>query len=315
MLPRLLICAALASTPAAPAAVLAQPAEPLRLTGLERLHFEPFDPEQIQGRCARELGLELAAELGSGPAPEHGAHRDPAPIDEFPCELGVSRHRLSLGGAVADSDAMLVEVVDWTNLRSKDTHWCLYANGRRTSCWRYNPHSESTRGKALANLTVHGVRAEGVVVLELLGSMARPQGAFWEYRTDLFLKLEGTALRPDYLVRRYLVGRPHERVVGDEDDWEIVSPPPYAATETLESRAGVVVAVERRVDEVSDADLERCGRPDGEFLLATDEMERLARCLVKSRDALVRERRLDEPTFIERDWMPSERRTDPPAPR
>ena len=128
----------------------AQPAaNVLRLEGLERLHFEPVDPESLEGRCAPSLAFHLGETL----PPEDAPGPPPDPQQDVTCDdLGVDRHRLPVGGRFSDAAITLVEAIDWPDQRIRDLYWCVYQERRRTGCWHFTPSSERSGGKGPGEL-------------------------------------------------------------------------------------------------------------------------------------------------------------------
>jgi hypothetical protein len=94
-----------------------------------------------------------------------------------------------------------------------DELWlALYDGGRRGDVWRFQALPEITDGKLLPNYWVGGARAgDGdTVVLDVLGSMYRPQGGWWTNGKDVTLAVRGED--PDapafsVLVEREVEGR------------------------------------------------------------------------------------------------------------
>ena len=72
----------------------------------------------------------------------------------------------------------------------------LYDGGRRSDVWRFQALPELTDGKLLPNYWVGGARAgdADTVVLDVFGSMYRPQGGWWTNGKDVTLALRGEAL-------------------------------------------------------------------------------------------------------------------------
>lgn len=271
-------------------------AEELDFRGLERLYFQPFaDPAEVETHCASHLRSLLPSSLSSSvSAPSVTDLAEEAICERF----ALADHPLPL----PTEEVVLREVRDHNHPRIHGQYWCLYSGRRRTGCWHFAPLLERTENKMLSPLFFErAVLDDGLLVLQVAGTMARPQGAFWLHRADLVFDARGGSVELLHVIRRFVVYQGYSTAVpkGD-DDFEIVTPPPMVAWEQRSEKDGSPVVVVRRVEEVQQRDLDRC-EVDDLFDGSRDEVERWVRCLTED-GASVSVRRLDEPSFIERGW-------------
>jgi hypothetical protein len=253
----------------APGGADAAPA--FRLTGLQRLYFEPVDRGNIPPDV-RALLPDVLTKAG------HEADEDVAVRD------------LRLPGA---ERVVLRELFDQRHPRIAETWWAVYDGGRRGDVWRYSASSGLASGKALVNLRCEDVAAGdgGSVVIRLAGRMSRPQGAWSIAGKVLTLRPS-----PDGLAFAHL-----RNAYGFFHGYDNGEAPPSVAVAS--ERADGDGFEERRLDPAPEALLARCGfrGPDDEGdPLSWDALDRAAACVAEAPGHTTARRKQDERSFSER---------------
>ena len=150
---------AMAILMAAPAPSPSPPSR-LRLEGLDRLYFSRVarlpDTAALEGVSVRDI---------------------PLPVPGWPRSV-VLRQVIAPGARI-------------------DELWlALHDGGQRSDVWHFRARPDLTDGKLLPNYSVAGARTSegGTIVLDLVGSMYRPQGGWWVHGKAVTLAVRGEAL-------------------------------------------------------------------------------------------------------------------------
>jgi hypothetical protein len=259
------------------------PPSRLRLEGLDRLYFARVgDAERLTAPAEVSAFLpRVIARSARLPDPEKFdgvfARDIPLPVPGWP------------------RPAMLRQVV-LSGARIDELWLALYDGGRRSDVWRFQARPDLTDGKLLPNYSVGGARAGagGTVLLDLSGSMFRPQGGWWVHGKDVTLEVRGTVLALQHVRAAYGFIHAYDRD-GDPD-----AP---ALSVTFERE--VDGRFERReLSPVSVAAIKACGaNVEADFIEAgTEDLETVAECVTRDPRSTVTWRRLDEPSFAERGY-------------
>jgi hypothetical protein len=274
----LLLTLAFAAAPSPPA----RPPSPLRFEGLDRLYFVRVgDAERLTAPAEVWASLPLAIASSAGlPDP---AKLEEAPVRDIPLPIPLWPRPVRLRQVVLPG------------ARIHDLWLALYDGGQRSDVWHFQALPALTDGKLLPNYSVGGARAGdgGTVVLDLEGSMYRPQGGWWVHGKEVTL-----ALRADTLALQHVRGS--YGFIHDYDRGPDADPP------------AISVMVERAIDgrferrelyPVSVAAIKACGA-DVEDSIAPGaaDLETVAACVTRDPKSKVTWRRLDEPSFAERGY-------------
>ena len=267
------------------AAPLPSPSAPgrLRLEGLDRLYFARVGgAERLTAPAAVSVFLPLAI-----------ARSAPLPNPEKLPDVSVADIPLPVPGW--PRPALLRQVVR-SGARIDELWLALYDGGRRSDVWFFQAMPDRTDGKLLPNYRVGGARAgEGAtVVLDLSGSMYRPQGGWWVNGKDVTLAVRGDVLALQHVRSAY--GFIHDYDRGADPETPALS-----------------VMVERQVDgqferrdlyPVPVAAITACGGGGEEDGIEAGEadLETVAECVTRDPKSKVTRRRLDEPSFAERGY-------------
>jgi len=251
----------LAVVMAAPAPSPSPPSR-LRLEGLDRLHFARVarlpDTAALDGVSVRDVSL---------------------PVPGWPRSV-VLRQVIVPGARI-------------------DELWlALYDGGRPSDVWHFQARPDLTDGKLLPNYSVAGARASGggTVVLDLAGSMYRPQGGWWVHGKAVTLAVRGGALVVQHVRGAY--GFIHDYDRGGDADPPALS---VMAEREVEGR------FERReLSPASVAAIKACGAhvEDDHIEAGSADLETVAACVTRDPKTTVTWRRLDEPSFAERGYKP-----------
>jgi len=277
-LPLLLALAFAAAPSAAP-----RPPSRLRLEGLDRLYFARVgDAERLTAPPEVSVFLPFAI-ARSARLP------DPAKLE------GVSVRDIPLPVPVWPRPALLRQVV-LSGARIDELWLALYDGGQRSDVWHFQALPALTDDKLLPNYWVGGARAGdgGTVVLDLGGSMYRPQGGWWVHEKEVTLAVRGDTLALQHVRGTY--GFIHDYDRGDD-----ANPPAFS------------VMVERVVDgrferrelyPVTVAAIKACGADveDDSIEPGTEDLEAVAACVTRDPKSKVTWRRFDEPSFAERGY-------------
>jgi hypothetical protein len=180
-----------------------------------------------------------------------------------------------------------------------DELWlALYDGARRSDVWRFQALPELTDGKLLPNYWVGRARAgDGdTVVLDVLGSMYRPQGGWWTDAKDVTLAFRGEALALQRVRTVYFFTHDYDR--GQDPD-----APAFGVLVERE----VEGRFERRdLYPVSVAAIKACGADVEEDRIepGPEDLETVAECVTRDPKSKVTWRGLDEPSFAERGYKP-----------
>jgi len=273
----LLLALVLAPPPASPS-----PPGRLRLEGLDRLYFARVGGA---GRlpAAAEVSVFLPLDL---------ARSAPLPDDQTFDGVSVNDIPLPLPGWPRPAVLRQVVLLDQ---RIHQLWIALYDGGRRRDVWRFEARPDLTDGKLLPNYRVRGARAGdgGTVVLDLSGSMFRPQGGWWANEKEVTLAVRGPALTVQHVRTAY----------GFIHDYDRDGNEPPAFTVLVERR--VEGRFERRdLYPVTLAAIKACGADVEEDAIApgANDLETVAQCVTRDPRSKVTWRRLDEPSFAERGY-------------
>jgi hypothetical protein len=209
---------------------------------------------------------------------------------------------------------VLRQLVDLNHPRIHGQYWCLYDRGVRSDCWFFSPTPTRADDKLLSALWLEDAAtgATGELLLRVRGTMVRPMGGWWTRGAELTFAVDGARLRYLHALVAFTVIQPYDRIepTGEIDEhgdaaYEVFVDPPMVAYEAI---AGSPSAIVRRVvDEATEAHLAFCGVDDlRETSGSFEDWRQLAACITAQGDAVVSERPLDEPTFIERSGVPSD---------
>ncbi len=269
------------------AAPPASPSSPgrLRLEGLDRLYFARVGgAERLTAPAPVSVLLPLTivrpARLGDPANSGQLSVVDiPLPVPRWPRPAAL--RQVVLSGARID-----------------ELWLALYDGGRRSDVWRFQALPELADGKLLPNYWVGGARAgDGdTVVLDVGGSMYRPQGGWWINGKDVTLAVRGEALALQHVRSAY--GFIHDYDRGQDPDAPAFS---VMVEREVEGR------FERRdLYPVSVAAIKACGADVEEDRIAPgrDDLETVAECVTRDPKSKVTWRRLDEPSFAERGYKP-----------
>jgi hypothetical protein len=277
-LPLLLALAFAAAPSASP-----RPPALLRLEGLDRLYFTRVGSAERLTAPPEVSAFLPRAMAGSTPLP------DPEKFE------GVFARDIPLPVPGWPRPALLRQVV-LSGARIDELWLALYDGGRRSDVWHFQARPDLTDGKLLPNYSVGGARAGdgGTVVLDLDGSMYRPQGGWWVHGKEVTLAVRGEVLALQHVRGTY--GFIHDYDRGDD-----ANPPAFA------------VMVERVVDgrferrdlyPVTIAAIKACGAEVGDDSIdpGTEDLEAVAACVTRDPKSKVTWRRFDEPSFAERGY-------------
>jgi hypothetical protein len=233
----------------------------LRLEGLDRLYFSRVsslpDTSALDGVSVRDISL---------------------PVPGWP--RPVVLHQVIVAGARID-----------------ELWLALHDGGQRGDVWHFQARPDLTDGKLLPNYSVVAARASGdTVVLDLAGSMYRPQGGWWVHGKAVTLAVRGEALVLQRVRGTY--GFIHDYDRGGDAD------PPALSVMTEREVDG---RFERReLSPVSVAAIRACGADvvDDQIESGSADLETVAACVTRDPRSKVTWRRLDEPSFAERGYQP-----------
>ena len=248
------------------------PSRPFRVTGLERVYFEPVD----RGNIPPDVRALLPDVLTKA---AHEADEDVA-VRDLPLP-GVER-------------VVLRELFDERHPRLAETWWAVYDRGRRGDVWRYGPMAARREGKVLVNQRVESLAraANGDLEVRLAGRMSRPQGAWSIAGKVVTLRPSPDGLAFAHLRNAY--GFFHGYDTGDV-------PPSVAVTCERVDGEGFE---ERRLDPTPEPLLAQCGFRDpdqyGDDALSWDALDRAAACVTEAPGHTTARRKHDEPSFSER---------------
>jgi hypothetical protein len=278
-----------------PAVALAQGGSPRGFIGLDRLeYFERVADPAARPGIGPLLGRLLPRSLtGRGLRPRGELRR--VDDDGRSREFGVRDFRLPAGGGPG---LVLRQVLDHEHPRITEQYWALYAAGVRIDCWHFSPYPWRPSAPPAASRKVFAPYAieriaplsGAELVFRTRGSMYRPGGAGWQQGYDFVFSRSGAAIRFEYVVRRY-----HFAFRGDDDGVDV-------AVERLARREGARMLELERLT-VNPEALARCRYVDPQAggAQSRSELERVARCLPARRKGIVEYRRLDAPSFLERE--------------
>jgi hypothetical protein len=255
------------------------PAEPIRLTGLDRLYFERMtDPAEAE-TCGPEVSRLLPARLEESAT---AATEEDGLCDEFESR----DFDLPASGALR-----LRQVVDRNHPRIAVQYWAVYEGGVRSDLWWFAPLPERTGGKLLSPYEVSVVEAtpDGFV-LRTCGIMVRPHGAWWARGSDLAFTASGGKIAYRSIGLRFAAGR--EADLGDEP-----VPRAWLRTERTDAARGIV---ETREVAALPAVQQACGFGENLEDAGCDDLERFARCATARPEAEVGTGPAGEPPFPER---------------
>jgi len=252
---------AMAILMAAPAPSPSPPSR-LRLEGLDRLYFSRVarlpDTAALEGVSVRDI---------------------PLPVPGWPRSV-VLRQVIAPGARI-------------------DELWlALHDGGQRSDVWHFRARPDLTDGKLLPNYSVAGARTSegGTIVLDLVGSMYRPQGGWWVHGKAVTLAVRGEALVVRHVRGTY--GFIHDYDRGGDADAPALS---VMAEREVEGR------FERReLSPASVAAIKACGADveDDHVAPGSADLETVAACVTRDPRSKVTWRRLDEPSFAERGYKP-----------
>jgi hypothetical protein len=277
-LPLLLALVFAAAPPASP-----RPPSRLRLEGLDRLYFA-----RVGGAGSLTAPAEVSAFLPLAIA------RSPRLPDPAKLE-GVSVRDIPLPVPRWPRPALLRQVV-LSGARIDELWLALYDGGRRSEVWHFQARPDLTDGKLLPNYWVGGARAGAgeTVVLDLGGTMYRPQGGWWLHQREVTLAVRGDTVALQHVRGTY--GFIHDYDRGDD-----TNPPAFSvmAEHVVDGR------FERReLYPVSVAAIKACGAEVADDYIepGTNDLRAVAECVTRDPRSTVTWRRLDEPSFAERGY-------------
>ena len=233
----------------------------LRLEGLDRLYFSRVarlpDTSALDGVSVRDI---------------------PLPVPGWP--RPVVLHQVIVAGARID-----------------ELWLALHDGGQRSDVWHFQARPDLTDGKLLPNYSVVAARASGdTVVLDLAGSMYRPQGGWWVHGKAVTLAVRGEALVLQRVRGTY--GFIHDYDRGGDADAPALS---------VMTEREVDGRFERReLSPVSLAAIRACGADveDDQIESGSADLETVAACVTRDPRSKVTWRRLDERSFAERGYQP-----------
>jgi hypothetical protein len=142
----------------------------VRLQGLDRVYFEqvktvPSHLIRFLPEVTRTTRSRLKAKIMEG---------------ELETYIEVRDFRLPLRG-IPRKIALRQIIVNEETARIAEVWWALYDNGQRTDVWYFRADPTRTENKALSNYEIEVALAASAdtVELQVLGTMFRPQGAWW----------------------------------------------------------------------------------------------------------------------------------------
>jgi hypothetical protein len=259
----------MAALPAIAVAAGGGPSRPFRLTGLERLYFEPVERAKIPP-AVRALLPDVLTKAAHE-ADENVAVRD-----------------VPLPGAAR---VVLRELFDTRHPRIFETWWAVYDRGRLGDVWRYSAANGLADGKLLANLRLEDVAAgdRGSVVARLSGRMSRPQGAWTIAGKVVTFDAIARGLALAHVRGAFAFSRGYD--TGD-------TPPALAIASEREDADGFE---EHALQAAPEAVLARCGFVDDDVEpLGWDEHDRIAACVTDAPGHKATRRAKGEPSFSER---------------
>jgi len=274
----LLLTLAFAAAPSPPA----HPPSPLRFEGLDRLYFVRVgDAERLTAPAEVWAYLPLAI-ASSARLP------DPAKLE------GTSVRDIPLPVPLWPRPVLLRQVV-LSGARIDELWLALYDGGRRSDVWHFQALPALTDNKLLPNYSVGGARAGAgeTVVLDLEGSMYRPQGGWWIHGKEVTLAVRGDALVLQHVRGAY--GFIHDYDLGNE----------RAPAFSVHSEREVEGQFEgRMLYPVTLAAIKACGAEaeDDSIAPGAADLETVAACVTRDPKSKVTRRRLDEPSFAERGY-------------
>ncbi len=265
-----------------------------RLLGLDRLYFEHLagrgDPLVVSRDVAEALPEQIQPVIPNNKkAPQ--ADEDETlntEIRDFPLPLRHELGNLSLRQVIQARETS----------RITDLWWALYHNGRRTDVWYFRADPDRTEQKLLSNYEIDGacVLPDGNLELRVLGTMFRPQGAFWIAMKILNFQIRRDTLDLFWVQTEFFVAR----------DYDLGGAP---------STIGVLTELEvggrfeiRTRDNVSEKILKDCGLPgelpdsmfDDAGKIKKQAVAKAAMCVTQKRPFLLSYRGLNDPSFVER---------------
>ena len=275
----------MAASSASPAPPAPSPPSPLRLEGLDRLYF-------VRVSAAERLTAPAGVSALLPPTIARSARlANPASPDD------VSVRDVSLPVPGWPRPVVLRQVV-LPGARIDELWLALYDGGRRSEVWHFQARPDLTDGKLLPNYRISDARPGdgGTLVLDLAGSMYRPQGGWWVHGRAVTLAVRGEALVVQHVRGAY--GFIHDYDRGGDADPPALS---VMAEREVEGR------FERReLSPVSLAAIRACGGDveDDQLEPGPTDLETVAACVTRDPRSKVTWRRLDEPSFAERGYKP-----------
>ena len=263
-----------------------------RLLGLDRLYFEHLtgrgDPLVASRDVAEALPEQIQPVIPNNKkAPE--ADEDETlntEIRDFPLPLQHEMRNLSL--------RQVIQVRETS--RITDLWWALYDNGRRTDVWYFR--TDRTETKMLYNYEIDGASLlpDGDLELRVLGTMFRPQGAFWIAMKILNFQIRRDTLDLFWVQTEFFVAR----------DYDLGGAPPTIGVLTEREVDGRFEI--RTKDNVSEKIFKDCGLPgqlpdsmfDASGKIKRQAVANAATCVTQKRPFLLSYRGRNDPSFVER---------------
>jgi len=257
----------------------------LRLEGLDRLYFARVGGAERLTAPAK-VSVFLPLQITRSP---------PTPDPEKLPDIWVAD--IALPVPRRPRPAVLRQVVR-SGARIDELWLALYDGGRRSDVWYFQAAPDRTDGKLLPNYRVGGARAGdgATIVLDLDGSMYRPQGGWWVNEKDVTLAVRGDVLALQHVRSAY--GFIHDYDRGADPEAPALS---VSVEREVEGR------FERRdLYPVPVAAIKACGADVEEDHIepGTADLETVAECVTRDPKSKVTRRRLDEPSFAERGYKP-----------
>ncbi|MET0555833.1 MAG: hypothetical protein ABW221_22530 [Vicinamibacteria bacterium] len=245
------------------------PARAFRLTGLERMYFEPVERANVPPDIRALLPDVLTK--AAHEADESIAVRD-----------------VPLPGAAR---IVLRELFDTRPARIFETWWAVYDRGRLGDVWRYSAANGLADGKLLVNLRLVDVSAaeRDRVVVRLDGHMSRPQGAWTIAGKVVTFDPNPRGLALAHVRGAFAFSRGYDN--GQ-------NPPAVAVASEREDTDGFE---ENALPAAPEEVLARCGFADEEGEpVEWDAHDRIAACVTDAPGHTTTRRKKDAPSFGER---------------
>ncbi|MBN2372021.1 MAG: hypothetical protein JXO72_16185 [Vicinamibacteria bacterium] len=257
-----------------------------RLLGLERLYFECVTALGQSSLHASAVRAALPRDLKGSPSAGDTLR------DEDGFEVDVSIADFAVPAFSRDTRIVLRQVTDQSH-RIHGIWWAIYLEGRRQDVWYFEASPDRTDGKLLANHTIKRVIREtnDQIVIDIVSTMFRPQGAMWISAWRLVFAVVSGGLAYQRAEERYGISRGY-------DDGE----KPPSSTYWTARRNGREIEVMTVLDapEAVVASCENQPSTAGDDGESDIDVERTALCVTSRVKAQVAKRSIDAPGFIER---------------